>query len=1491
MKTNNIFASSFSAKRQIAFAIIMLLVGIFNTVHSSDIIEVLPLTNKIIMVHFDDGKVVYPNALTVTRLVSADAQNTNNFSLSSTDDTDYAQIKNPISIGMKSRGTEFVKDAVWAGSSFDPRPKPWASEHWVYIVLPFELKKGKSYTLNTSNLAKNGTTWSFVYDERLLRSEAVHTNTLGYDTNAPKYGYIYQWMGTLGGLDLTSYAGKTFSVYKVGESVAVKTGTIKKRKSANNIETGQTKDTPNQNFLGAEVYDCDFTDVTQPGNYHLVVEGIGSSYPFKIGKDAIWDAYYNVTRGLYYQRSGIRLAPPYADYVRPVNQNPKLTSDDGVSFAGKIFYSDFSYQDWQNNNTGGTSVEAIRAAAVGKPLDVAGWYHDAGDWDAYWTHQRIPIMMLTTWEYAPQLFADDELNIPESGNGIPDFIDEAAWLIKFNYRLRKELKVKGYSNGGVGGARVCSDVYSSVDGKTEETLPSWKETRRMVVTKADAYMTYLYAGQAAQLAIVLKKIGQDPKNYKIELLDAVEFANMTRDNVNLITEAEEAFAWASAPENQPTKTNNYNMTVDNFRAYAAASLYRLTGKEEYNTIAKTEIEKALAAATFTNDNRWGVYSYLLSDNKTTDKNLVSQLTQKVISTAINNGVQSAEKRAARWGGIFDFPMIIGQATTPAVFETLIAACLTQSKEFKDVVHTTADYFLGTNPLHTTWATGVGPRAIKSGFHLDTRYCNNWKLYPGFIPYGPASLNYDYNPFTWVIDGVTMQGGAGPWNKHWHNFSMFPLVQNWPGHERWCENIHAPQSSENTVHQNTVFGAVTYAFVNNRTNTNATVVNKVGAITLDRNLINFSEAGQSTQLVASIDIQNATFPALKWTTSNPRVAHVNSIGQVTAVTPGNAQIICSTLDGSVVSICSVSCTWAELTVESISFTNTDISIYKGQQRLIEPIITPANATNKFVDYSFNVEGVISITDENLMTAISVGNVTVTATTVSGSKTSTFTVTVKEAVDYIIADFDTVIPVTDAPKPTIAQIFSPAGGTRDIQFPNPHVGTANPSEKVVRYGRPTGEWRLIGIVLPTQKKEDLSPFSQLQFKYFGNEIKDFYIQIITNKTTIEVTQNVQGEKCWKLFAADIASSDSLVQFNVYVNKQGLPDPFYCYFDDFKLAAISATKVINTTISRTTLALDKGDTHELSANIYGAPFTWISTNEAVAQINQNGLVTAIGGGTTTIKAVPLYGDVVSCAVTVSGAPTPVYKENVFLDFETITLNSGGYTSVAWNSGTRAIVPNPSIGTINPSAKVLSWDRDIAGTPQKLWGGYSMIFPQISTTSWERFSVQVRADALVNTVRLEFFNGTTSLSAVQRDNLGIAANTWRTLTLDLADINLIDKSIDKINVQIAGGSTIPTIKTYSDNFKFESGPVNPTGFSKPLYQALTIFPNPIADNFTIECLHPIKNVYIYNIDGKLIASYDGMNSSKIVLKNTVDKNGLYIIKIVDNTDQIYRNKIVIKK
>jgi hypothetical protein len=325
------------------------------------------------------------------------------------------------------------------------------------------------------------------------------------------------------------------------------------------------------------------------------------------------------------------------------------------------------------------------------------------------------------------------------------------------------------------------------------------------------------------------------------------------------------------------------------------------------------------------------------------------------------------------------------------------------------------------------------------------------------------------------------------------------------------------------------------------------------------------------------------------------------------------------------------------LSSIQFNPESFSIFQGQTKMLALTFTPANATNKLVNYSLDKTGIVSVDENGLLTAMAKGVVTVTATSVSGEKSANCIVTVKELTDYIIADFDSVIPVTTEPQPFVSQLYTP-GGTNNIAFDNPMIGSSNSSAKVVKWGRPAGDWKLIGIMLPTKSNQDLSQFKQFQFKYYGKGIKDFYIQVKCKKSEFEINQNNVGEDCWKLFTADLSSVDSLTQFNIFVNKTGNPAAINCFFDDFKLAGTPATWFSGTTLSETSLKLKKGEVFRLTADAKGNPFSWVTGDPAVAKVDQEGNVTATGGGITIIKAVPLYGEVVECTVNVEGTVTPV-------------------------------------------------------------------------------------------------------------------------------------------------------------------------------------------------------------------------------------------------------------
>jgi hypothetical protein len=125
---------------------------------------------------------------------------------------------------------------------------------------------------------------------------------------------------------------------------------------------------------------------------------------------------------------------------------------------------------------------------------------------------------------------------------------------------------------------------------------------------------------------------------------------------------------------------------------------------------------------------------------------------------------------------------------------------TQAKNYKTCVQNTADYFLGNNPLNTSWITGLGLRRPERVFHMDSWYNGKDEMAPGITPYGP-----------WRKESYST--GQGPWDMAWAFKSIYPTtVTDWPGHERWFGNYTCPMNAEFTVHQNTILNAVVYGFL-------------------------------------------------------------------------------------------------------------------------------------------------------------------------------------------------------------------------------------------------------------------------------------------------------------------------------------------------------------------------------------------------------------------------------------------------------------------------------------------------------------------------------------------------------------------------------------------------------------------------------------------------------------------------------------------------------
>ena len=760
---------------------------------ASEIVEVLPLTEQILMIHFDDGSVtlaspgqnVHADVVTVAPLDRTAASSPASYHITSADDPAYASAKTPTAAGRKSKGTEFANHCdTWTNNACANTSADRALEHWVYLMLPSPLLRGKTYQIDTGSLASNTKTTSITFDETRLRSEAVHVNIVSYAAQAPqRFGYVYHWLGDRGGLDVSAIVGKPCHVVRTADRTSAFDGTVTFRKAKSNAETGQSGDTPGNNFLGSDVAECDFSAFSTPGEYVLSVDGVGSSFPFRVDTDALRRPFYAAMKGIFLQRSGIEIKDPYGDgFTRPAPHNPAVTP----GFAGKLKYTSTRFFDVSSGDASDAD-KALWEAGIKGDINTWGWYQDAGDWDSYFSHSSVPALLLALYEVHPDRFTDDELNLPESGNGIPDLLDEARWYIRFYHRTRHAIMDAGYGTGGVGAARVMGDLWGS-DLPDDVVAGSWQDTKRTwIVSGEDPWTSYRYAGLAAHLAYLLQNLGRaDP------------------EGIDWGAEAAAAWTWAKA-NTRSGDASQQGISLQQIRMHAAAALFRLTGTTTYHDAFKADF--ASAGETYGDDARHWLLMYARMPAATVDSTILAKVRASLVAKAKSDLADPAYDRATRWGGSFYMPMFLGQGSTPLVVDGTLALAAVGDQVSADErramlakIYTTADYFLGTNPLNMTWISRLGPRFPKGPFNLDA--FTKGAAFPrvGIIPYGPVAVARDF----------MAQPPAGPWASNWVNSDIYPAdIATWPGHERWFDQRTGIATCEYTVHQTSVVAAVVY----------------------------------------------------------------------------------------------------------------------------------------------------------------------------------------------------------------------------------------------------------------------------------------------------------------------------------------------------------------------------------------------------------------------------------------------------------------------------------------------------------------------------------------------------------------------------------------------------------------------------------------------------------------------------------------------------------
>ena len=261
--------------------------------------------------------------------------------------------------------------------------------------------------------------------------DAVHINHLGYRPGDQKIAIVTADPASAAEIRRDSDGAVVFRVPADGGSISSK---------GRDAQAGEN------------VWQIDFTPFRTTGSYRLRIPALGAeSYVFDIGDFVYAPLLRILLRGLYAQRCGTSHPAAYMGEAwadpRPCHpQDQRCRRNTRDQKKGKDYGA----------------------------LDLSGFWHDAGDYNKY-IGASGPFngddgstiwFLATAFDLNFSAFKDGVMGIPESGNGIPDVLDEIRWGLNWYLKMQRE------------DGSVLSAVHAPGDDYTSASPPSSDRTLR-----------------------------------------------------------------------------------------------------------------------------------------------------------------------------------------------------------------------------------------------------------------------------------------------------------------------------------------------------------------------------------------------------------------------------------------------------------------------------------------------------------------------------------------------------------------------------------------------------------------------------------------------------------------------------------------------------------------------------------------------------------------------------------------------------------------------------------------------------------------------------------------------------------------------------------------------------------------------------------------------------------------------------------------------------
>ncbi|ASU34844.1 glycoside hydrolase family 9 protein [Mucilaginibacter xinganensis] len=466
------------------------------------------------------------------------------------------------------------------------------------------------------------------------------------------------------------------------------------------VYNGKLKKSMKPGLNGRFTAIADFSAFNHPGNYQLYVPGSGYSYPFQIKRSVHRNVAAASIKAYYFMRASVSLKEKYAGKWSRAEGHPDTSVFIHPSAAG-------------DKRAAGMSISSPR-----------GWY-DAGDYNKYIVNSGISTStLLSLYEDFPAYMKTVKLNIPESGNKVPDVLDEVLW------NLRWMLTMQDPGDGGVY-HKLTNAAFDKMEMPEKGTEP------RYVVQKGTA-ATLDFAAVMAQASRIFSKFpGELPGLADSCLLQANKAWQWAIKNPDVVYDQD---AMNKVFEPQITTGGYGDRNFSDEFIWAASELFVSTQKPEYLKAVNLLPDTTMPIPAWSQVRLLGYYtliknSNLLGANSPKElpelKNRLLALADNLISGAAETAYQTVMTKSARhfgWGSN-------SEAANEGV--ALIQAYqLSKNRKYLDFALANLDYILGRNGSGYSYVTGYGSKTPMHPHHRPSVADGIVDPIPGLLVGGP-----------------------------------------------------------------------------------------------------------------------------------------------------------------------------------------------------------------------------------------------------------------------------------------------------------------------------------------------------------------------------------------------------------------------------------------------------------------------------------------------------------------------------------------------------------------------------------------------------------------------------------------------------------------------------------------------------------------------------------------------------------------------------------